>query len=379
MQAAADWERNETKQREALTGFSFILTLQASQGDIPHLLFYGPSGAGKKTRVMALLREIFGPGVDKVKLEHRTFQTPTKRKIELTTLGSNYHIEMSPSDAGNDDRYVVQEVIKEIAQYHPVVVQGGFAAQEGTNPFKSSSSSSSSSAMPVKKGSSKGNFKVVFLSDCDYLTKEAQHGLRRTMEKYVRTCRLILCCENLSKVIDPLRSRCLPIRVPAPKFEEIATIIQTVSKRETGSEMNDAVVSMIARASKRNLRRALLMAEAQKVSGNQTEKVPLPDWEEYIGLLARKISVKQTPETLLEAREMLYSLLQNCIPAPIIFKALVSELLKKADDSIKIDALKWAAHYERRLHSGQKDIYHLEAFVAKYMLIYSEYIKANFM
>ena len=88
----------------------------AEDGDIPHLLFYGPSGAGKKTRVQCLLKALYGAGAEKQRLEHREFKTPTNKTIEVTTVASNYHIEMNPSDAGNNDRFVVQEVIKEIAQ-----------------------------------------------------------------------------------------------------------------------------------------------------------------------------------------------------------------------------------------------------------------------
>ena len=86
-------------------------------------------------------------------MEHRSFKTPTKKTFDVTTVASNFHIELNPGDVGNADRYLVQEVIKEIAQYHP-----------------------------LDPGASKG-FKVVLLTEVERLTKDAQAALRRTMEK----------------------------------------------------------------------------------------------------------------------------------------------------------------------------------------------------
>ena len=42
-----------------------------------------------------------------------TIELPSRKlEIDLTTVSSNHHVELNPSDAGNNDRYVVQEVIK---------------------------------------------------------------------------------------------------------------------------------------------------------------------------------------------------------------------------------------------------------------------------
>ena len=64
---------------------------------------------------------------------------------------------------------------------------------------------------------------VVVMTEVDQLTKDAQHALRRTMEKYMGSCRLILCSNSTSKVIPAIRSRCLGVRVPAPSIEEVCT------------------------------------------------------------------------------------------------------------------------------------------------------------
>jgi replication factor C subunit 3/5 len=75
-------------------------SLAAAPANMPHLLFYGPPGAGKKTRINALLRAIYGPGAERLRLDKRTFTTPTKRTVDINMISSNYHIEMSPGDAG---------------------------------------------------------------------------------------------------------------------------------------------------------------------------------------------------------------------------------------------------------------------------------------
>ena len=57
--------------------------------------------------------------------------------------------------------------------------------------------------------------------EAENLTKEAQHSLRRTMEKYAATCKIILCCESASRIIEPLRSRCMIFHVAAPNDDEV--------------------------------------------------------------------------------------------------------------------------------------------------------------
>ena len=55
---------------------------------------------------MCLLKELYGAGVEKLRIKKHEFTTPSNKKIDIATLASNYHIEVTPSDVGVYDRYV---------------------------------------------------------------------------------------------------------------------------------------------------------------------------------------------------------------------------------------------------------------------------------
>jgi len=349
---------------------SRLTSLASDPSSMPHLLFYGPAGSGKKTRIHALLRAIYGQGAERLRLDKRTFTTPTRSTVEINMISSNYHIEMSPGDAGLSDRFVVQDIIKEMAQNKSLT-----ASSTLLTPAQDSSNTNTNTTTQKNK---KVEFKVVVLVEVDRLSRQAQAALRRTMEKYASTCRLILCCNNPSKVIEPVRSRCLGLRIPSPSHDDIYTVLKHICKKENVC-CSDEVAIEVSRQSNRNLRRAVLMLEASYVQ-NSIPSLPVQrtDWELYIQQLASDITREQSPQKLISAREKLYELLINCIPADTILKTLAIELCKNLDEELKHEVMEAAAFYEHRIALGSKEIFHLEAFIAKYMAIYKKYLNALF-
>lgn len=180
---------------------------------------------------MATLKELYGPGVEKIKIDARVFQTTTNRKLEFNIVASVYHLEITPSDVGNYDRVVVQDLLKEVAQTQQV------------------------------DQSAKQRFKVVVINEADQLTRDAQAALRRTMEKYSPNLRLILLANSTANIIAPIRSRTLLVRVAAPSHDEICAVLTQAAKKENWEPV-EGLHRRIAVESGRNLRRALLMYEA---------------------------------------------------------------------------------------------------------------------
>ena len=142
---------------------------------------------------------------------------------------------MNPSDAKTADRHVVQELIKHQANLPSV-------------------STRVSDAHGIR-------FKVIIIAEADRLSKDAQHALRRTMEKYMKNCRVILLTKSTSRIIEPLRSRCLPIKCRAATNDELKTVVANrVLQREFSGSKNqpyDETMEELVKASNRDMRKFL--------------------------------------------------------------------------------------------------------------------------
>jgi len=75
-------------------------------------------------------------------------------------------------------------------------------------------------------------FKIIILDEADEMTSDAQTALRRIIEDTAKYCRFILIANNLSKIIEPIQSRCVVFKFTRISNKEISSQLKFIAQKE---------------------------------------------------------------------------------------------------------------------------------------------------
>jgi replication factor C small subunit len=91
-----------------------------------------------------------------------------------------------------------------------------------------------------------GSKRCVFLDEADGLTKQAQESMKAIMETYANNCFFILSCNDISKIIEPIRKgRTFTIDFSKPPKDQIVKRLLYINKKESINIKEDEIVKLV--------------------------------------------------------------------------------------------------------------------------------------
>lgn len=177
------------------------------------MLFYGPPGTGKTSTVLALAKELYGPELMK------------SRVLELNA---------------SDERgiSIVRDKVKNFARMQLSNPSAAYRSQYPCPPYK-----------------------IIILDEADSMTQDAQSALRRTMETYSKITRFCLICNYVTRIIDPLASRCSKFRFKSLDQGNAIRRCEEIAQKE-GVKLEDGAVKTLIKCSEGDLRKAITFLQS---------------------------------------------------------------------------------------------------------------------
>ncbi|KIM49448.1 hypothetical protein M413DRAFT_108587 [Hebeloma cylindrosporum] len=217
-----------------------VLQKTLTSTNLPHMLFYGPPGTGKTSTILALSRQLFGPD---------NFR--------------NRVLELNASDERGIS--IVREKIKNFARQTP----------------RAQTTASDGKVYPCPP------YKIIILDEADSMTQDAQGALRRIMETYARITRFCLVCNYVTRIIEPLASRCSKFRFTPLDSESSSLRLSHIAQQEN-VPINKSVIDALISTSSGDLRRAITyLQSASRLSSSTTPPTPIQplDIQEIAGVV----------------------------------------------------------------------------------------------
>jgi replication factor C small subunit len=300
-------------QKEIVSRFKTFV----QEKNLPHLLLVGPAGVGKTTSILALARDMYGPGY------------------------RNFILELNASDERGIG--IIREKVKNFAR---------------------------TAAM-----ASSVSFKILIMDEADHLTSDAQHALRRTMEIYTKTCRFCLLGNYSENIIDPIQSRCSVFRFSPLEEPDLKNYIQVIADKEK-LDIVDEGLDAIYQACGGDVRKAINLLQAAAANQKLIDDVAIYNLlgnvspEKVREMLAVALDGK-----FLESRELLRELLidQGLAPDDII-RNIYREIMRHSTltEQMKVKLSDTIGEVDFRLTQGSRAEIQLSTLLAHLSLIGEE-------
>jgi replication factor C small subunit len=280
---------------------------------MPHLMLAGIPGTGKTTVALCIAHELFG----------QNWKTFT--------------LELNASDERGID--TVRERVKDFSRYS--------RAAFGNVPFA-----------------------LIILDECDQMTGPAQTALRRIMETSSRTSRFILICNQSSKIIEPIQSRCAIFRFSKLDRKAMIDHLGYIANKEKVTLTSEAAERIVDYA-EGDLRHAInaLQAAAAFKEGQVDEKTVSQVLGEASPMQVQIMMRKALYGDFVEARKLMYDLMGSYgFSGSDIVRQMQRELFKMSTLTVeqKAELSSIIGEYDYRLTQGANSDIQLSALLAQF-------------
>ena len=273
--------------------------------DMPHLLFSGSAGVGKTTTALCITRQILG--------EH----------------SKDYTLELNASDERGIG--MVREKVKKFSRF---------------------------------AGMADVPFKIIILDEADEMTSDAQTALRRIIEDAARICRFILIANNVSKIIEPIQSRCATFKFTSVSEEDVVARLEEIAKKEK-IKADEKGLEAIYDYSEGDMRHAINLLQAASSLGAVTEanvksSAGLTKASDVDDVLKITLSGKVT-----DAREKMIELIKVYGMSESDFLKYLNSAVFKSKHEKLAEILEVIAKYDYRILVGANSEIQLSAMLAE--------------
>jgi len=295
----------------------------SKDNEMPHIIFYGGSGVGKKTIIQKLLLKLYGDSIKKVYTQSYEIEQPCGKKKSVDIIQSQNHIIINPNK-NNADRILIQQIVKEYTKYPKICMYENMIS-----------------------------FKIVQIQNIDNLTFSSQTVLRRLIEKKSKSFRFLFWCKTISSVSDPIRSRCMLIHIKPKTNEVLKEWIRKICTIEN-IDITEKIISSIIKKSEKNIKSILLLLDIYKKKHNFETS-----YDDHVNVLLAEIYGEFNIKNV---RDMVYDIIKN-IPVTKLVTDIFEICLINTNN---IDKEKYLidqhVEYMNNLKKGRREIIHVETY-----------------